>query len=523
MKKRLLTLGTLFTLGVIGCGGGDDEAKELLQRILQLVGIPQEMVVTICQDSNHDGICAATELQTKLTVNPNDTVDTILTKLERLSEDTYFLDNYNPDYPILLILEDKARVTYNATGEFGLSFDSSTDGTSFDYNNTEIDKKELSILQSMIDADQLTKEDVAAARVMKDVDQFYNILLEDLAINVNTLGMRGLNPKQISDGNIKEMADELLINGIRDTIPNGMNACNGDQACIDSILAPLSKELLITPQEADQIVAEQTGEEENSNTETTTTTTKRDRVLTKESTYREDGVLEDTTTYQLDNNNRIIGYQEVRYLDEQGRSVSSTEDCSFTYTNNKLSEEVCQEHSENNEINTNRTVYRYEGERLVEVDSYENGSLTLQMVTSKWNDNTPTELVTTSYDANGQSYSLTTEFTYQDKNPVRLVLKNATYGDTVITKTYDDKKTPYDYQMIFGESIFWYAGVNNVIKEQSSQTYEGIESGTITNYNITYDGDYPVRVEESITSYYTGSEPYTQPLSTVTYEYKKLN
>jgi len=38
-----------FLLGIIGCGDGGKEAKELLARLLQVVGIPYEMVVNICQ------------------------------------------------------------------------------------------------------------------------------------------------------------------------------------------------------------------------------------------------------------------------------------------------------------------------------------------------------------------------------------------------------------------------------------------------------------------------------------------
>ncbi|NEW59923.1 hypothetical protein GSY74_01390, partial [Sulfurovum sp. bin170] len=64
MKKFLWILSIVSMLGLASCGGGSsDEAKELLQKILNLVGIPQSIVVNICQDENRDGICGVTELQ----------------------------------------------------------------------------------------------------------------------------------------------------------------------------------------------------------------------------------------------------------------------------------------------------------------------------------------------------------------------------------------------------------------------------------------------------------------------------
>ncbi len=521
MKKKLLTIGTILTLGLIGCGSDSEEAKEVLQRILKLVGIPQQMVATICQDSNKDGLCGGGELQTKITINKDETVNGILEKLERLSEDTYFLDNYDPKYPILLILEDVARVTYNSNGQFGLSFDSSVDGTSFDYNNTEIDKKELSVLQSMIDAKQLTKADVEAARTMRDVDQFYAVLLEDLAINVNTLGKRGLTPKQISNGNIKEMADELLINGIKDTLPQRMNACNGDQTCIDAILTPLSKELLITEEEADQIVGKQKEEEESN--QPSTTVNKRDRILVKETSYREAGDLDTITTYEFDSNNRVTGYTETSYYNN-GTEIMSTETCTYNYNSqNKFTGEQCT--GQNNQTaTTSRSAYIYDGDKIVEVDNYANGSLSTKMLTTKWRDDTPTEIEINSYGENdaGETYRSTLELTYKDKNPIQMIIKD-NYGDTTtITKSYDSKQAPYDYKMLFGESIYWYAGINNVVQENSSSVYGENESRITTKSQITYDGDYPIRIDKTMTSYYAAGESYSYKTA-VTYEYRKLN
>lgn len=55
MKRFFLLLSTVFMLSFMGCGSNNkEEAKELLQKILQVVGIPYNMVVNICQDGNGD-------------------------------------------------------------------------------------------------------------------------------------------------------------------------------------------------------------------------------------------------------------------------------------------------------------------------------------------------------------------------------------------------------------------------------------------------------------------------------------
>jgi hypothetical protein len=68
MKKIILMIMLVSTVWFTACGGGDkEEAKELLKRILKLVGIPQNIVVNICQDANANGICGINEIQTKVT------------------------------------------------------------------------------------------------------------------------------------------------------------------------------------------------------------------------------------------------------------------------------------------------------------------------------------------------------------------------------------------------------------------------------------------------------------------------
>ncbi len=60
--------------GLLSCGGGSEEAKELLNRLLRVVGIPYSIVVNICQDDNDNGVCEAKELQTKVMINKGDDI-----------------------------------------------------------------------------------------------------------------------------------------------------------------------------------------------------------------------------------------------------------------------------------------------------------------------------------------------------------------------------------------------------------------------------------------------------------------
>jgi len=77
---RYIVVFLLSFFILTGCGNNNKEAKELLEKILQVVGIPYDMVVNICQDANGDGICNATEVTAKISVTKDDTVETIWRK-----------------------------------------------------------------------------------------------------------------------------------------------------------------------------------------------------------------------------------------------------------------------------------------------------------------------------------------------------------------------------------------------------------------------------------------------------------
>ncbi|CAA6809568.1 MAG: Unknown protein [uncultured Sulfurovum sp.] len=259
MKKKLWLLSIVGLVIFSACGGSSEKAKELQQKILKLVGIPQSIVVNICQDDNNNGFCESIELQAKVTFSQGDTMQTILSKITQTAEGRYLLETYDPTKPLLLELKDENSQYF--TSNFILPFNG------FEEREEELDvleEKELSILQAMIDKGVLTTQNVSAARAMQNVDDFYRILLRDLEHNLQILTDKGLTTQQAVSASLIEMADELLINGIENTIPAKMNACNNDQVCVDAILDPLSIELVLTDDEANVIVAniEQTEENE---------------------------------------------------------------------------------------------------------------------------------------------------------------------------------------------------------------------------------------------------------------------
>jgi hypothetical protein len=242
MKKYIWLLSILGIVFFTACGSSSKEAKELQTKQLKLIGIPQDIVANICQDDNTNGICESTELQAKVSFSQGDNMETIWSKLTLTSEGRYLLETYDPSKPLLLELKDAKSQHF--TESFTLPFDGLKENE---------EEKELSILQTMIDKDALVPNNVSSAKVMKNVDDFYKVLLADLEQNIKILKEKGLTTKQAVAGNINEMADELITNGIENTIPARMNTCNGDQTCVDTVLKTLSTELVLTDAEANTI------------------------------------------------------------------------------------------------------------------------------------------------------------------------------------------------------------------------------------------------------------------------------
>jgi len=244
MKKIMWLLSLIILLGLSNCGSGSssDEGKALQQKTLALVGIPQEIVANICIDDNKNGFCESVEVQAKVKLSKGDGLNEILAKLTRTQEGRYLLETYDASKDILLELKsDNVNNLLNSNGKFTLNYSG--------FTKTQTNK-ELSLLESMIDAGFLKATDVEAIRKTKNVDTFYKVLLKDFETNLNTLGDKELSTTRAVKANIKEIADELLNAGIKDTLAQTINECNGTTACIDTALTPV----LIDEQESIEIV-----------------------------------------------------------------------------------------------------------------------------------------------------------------------------------------------------------------------------------------------------------------------------
>ena len=239
IRKIAMSLSVVLLLSFVSCGGGSSkEAKALLQKILQFKGIPQEILVNICQDENKNGICGADELFTKVRINKNDSADDIFQKISLTDDGKYFLQTYNPKLPILIELKDVAKVIYDE-GRFTLNFNGFK--TIKDDNET----KEISILESMIDSTTLNKNEADNFRTLNNADaqdKYYTMLLDTLETNINILREKGLDSKRAITAIIKEMGIDTKNNQEQ---ANRINNCNIDQTCVDEEIKNLSDELIV--------------------------------------------------------------------------------------------------------------------------------------------------------------------------------------------------------------------------------------------------------------------------------------
>ena len=247
MKRFLWSLGIVSLLGLANCGGeSSEEAKALLQKILNLVGIPHNIVVNICQDSNKNGICGLGEQKVSLVIKKGESVATIWEKILQSEDGRYLLETYNPEKPILVELQDVAKVNYDE-GKFTLVFDG------FETREDDNETKEISILGSMVDADAITVAEANKFRTLNNEeaqDKFYVMLLNDLETNINTLRRDGLDSTKAVKATIKEMGDETKAN---QAVADSINACADDQACVDREIEKVSNELIITESESAEI------------------------------------------------------------------------------------------------------------------------------------------------------------------------------------------------------------------------------------------------------------------------------
>jgi len=250
MLKKVIWLSSL--IGVLsftscGGGGGSKEAKELLEKILQFVGIPQQVIVNVCQDSNRDGFCGGGELFTKVVMNKGDSLDDILEKISVTPDGRYFLQTFNPELPIIVELQDNTGKVNFDNGKFTLSFNG------FKTKKDDNETKEVSILESMVDANALSKDVADKFKTLTNSEaqnKYYTTLFDDLETNINTLRVYDLDRKTAVTATIKEMADETITNQEQ---ANRINGCENNQSCVDSEIKKLSDELIITDDEASEI------------------------------------------------------------------------------------------------------------------------------------------------------------------------------------------------------------------------------------------------------------------------------
>ena len=240
MKVFIWMLLGIMLLAFTSCGSSksSDEAKALLEHNLKLVGIPQDIVVNICQDTNNNGSCDVGELQAKVSVNRNDTVAQIWEKVKFDEEGRYILENYDPTKNIIMEIEDRENLQYD-NGELTLEYKPNT--------------QELSVLQAVVDADFLQEENVTALKALDNREKIDEVLLNTLRHNQNILRDENLSSKNSLSINLEQIAQRLLDVNVTKELPEELNACANNNDCIENIVNNTTEELFITVEEAKEL------------------------------------------------------------------------------------------------------------------------------------------------------------------------------------------------------------------------------------------------------------------------------
>jgi hypothetical protein len=237
MKRFFLVFFSAILLNFTGCGSNsnNDEREALLKHTLQLVGIPPELVVNICQDDNDNGSCDVGELQAKIKVGSNDTIAQMWKKVEFDTDGRYILENYDKTKNIIMEIEDAKNLKYD-NHKLGLKYNPDTE--------------ELSVLQALIDADLLKEEDTKDFKALNSRDNVDKILLDSLRENQNLLKDEKLSTQNALSLNLGEIAKGLITLDISKNLPQQLNACNGNQECIDRIIKNTTEAVKLTQEEA---------------------------------------------------------------------------------------------------------------------------------------------------------------------------------------------------------------------------------------------------------------------------------
>ena len=240
MKKFFIIIVGALLLSFIGCGSSksSEDGKALLKHTLQLVGIPQEIVLNICQDTNDNGSCDVNELQAKIRVNKSDSIAQMWEKVKFDNEGRYILENYDPTKSIIMEIKDTETLKYDNSK------------LSLRYNP---DSEELSVLQALIDADFLTEDETKALKASDNRNQVDKILLDSLRINQNLLKDENLSTKNALSINLEEIAKGLIESNVTKELPARLNACNNDNDCLEEIVKNTVKEVELTKEKAQEL------------------------------------------------------------------------------------------------------------------------------------------------------------------------------------------------------------------------------------------------------------------------------
>jgi transcriptional regulator len=520
----LLTIISMFTIVNCGGGGSSKEAKELLQKILQVVGIPYDIVVNICQDDNKNGICESMELQTKITLRKGDTFDDIWEKITLTEDGKYFLETRDPTKPILLELQDANKVTYD-NGKFTIPF---SGFKTYEQNET----KELSVLAAMVDKGYFLDSELEAVRNLNNTqtqDKFYAKLLDALETNINTLRAVGMASQDAMLANLQEMATELIANGVKKTLPQDLNNCGANMTCVDNRLETMYNRVTISEEKASTIKETYTPPVA---TETPTSSGKK-LLVSKEIEYEDysyGDIKSDTTTtttYEYEGN-RVIKTKNLTVSTYNGREISRDEEiCSSSYdSKGRYIEDICNETSSSSygepTTSTSRTTYTYKDNKIVSSYSYEDGRLEYKWEVIEWSNNKPSNIRETDYDENGTVTTSNWITTYTGDNPTHIT-STSKDGTWESDRKFDNKKIPYYYDSLFETTQsyiwFWWTGKNNIIEEIIRYSdKEGIRVTYTQKNSIQYNSsDMPIKID----SYYTADDSnitYTYHITT-TYEY----
>ena len=238
MKKVFSVLISVILFVFMGCGSSSDEAKALQKHNLKLVGIPQEIVVNICQDTNDNGSCDEGELQAKVHVNANATVAQMWKQIKFDTKGRYILENYDSTLNIIMEIKDEKNLKYDN----GL--------LSLKYNPDTI---ELSVLQALIDSDLLQEEETKNFKALENRAEIDKVLLDSLRINQNLLKDENLSTQNALAINLGEIAKGLLDLNISEELPQQLDECNNDNGCIKEIIDNATKEVKLTKEEAQEL------------------------------------------------------------------------------------------------------------------------------------------------------------------------------------------------------------------------------------------------------------------------------